>query len=91
MTDAAPEEHVVSIPGVPDKLYERLRRQASRHNRSIEDEARLLLERGTTAIDEPMEENFADVIRRHFADSGGLGDLMIPDRKDPSKLKPITE
>lgn len=80
MTDKAPEGHEVSIPGISDETYERLRRQASLHHRTIEDEARELLDRATSAAEEV---NFADVVRERFASGGGLADLEFPPRNNP--------
>lgn len=82
MTDAAPEGHEVSVPGISDETYDRLRRQASLHHRSIEDEARKLLDQATAAAEEV---NFADVIRERFASGGGLADLEFPTRNNPAR------
>jgi plasmid stability protein len=82
MTDAAPEGHEVSVPGISDETYERLRRQASLHHRTIEDEARELLDQATAAVEGA---NFADVIRERFASGGGLADLEFPARNNPAR------
>lgn len=83
----------MSIRGIRAEVYERLRVRAAEHGHSMEAEVREILEEAAEwpADREQEPENFADLIQRRFASSGGLGDLMIQSRKDPSKLVPITE
>lgn len=88
-----PDTRAMSIRGIRAEVYERLRIRAAEHGQSMEAEVREVLEEAAEwpADREQEPENFGDLIQRRFASSGGLGDLMVPSRKDPSKLVPITE
>jgi antitoxin FitA len=88
-----PDTRAMSIRGIRPDVYERLRVRAAEHGQSMEAEVREILEAAAERpVDQELEpENFADLIRRRFASSGGLADLMVPSRKDPSKLVPLGE
>lgn len=83
MTDTQPNERAMSIRGIPEDVYERLRQQAARHRQSMEAEARQLLAAGTARPDPIDEPNLGELIRNRFADSGGIADLDLPSRSEP--------
>lgn len=66
---------------------ERLRSRATLHKRSMEEEARLLLDQALAAPVEPA--NAYERIRRHFAAIGGV-ELEIPPR-GPGREPPTFE
>jgi plasmid stability protein len=74
----------ITIRRLPESTKRRLRLRAARNGRSMEQEARDLLEAGLAkADDEPR--NMGEAIRRIFAPLGGV-DLKIPPRgpiRDP--------
>ncbi|MFZ1010821.1 MAG: hypothetical protein WAN65_28535 [Candidatus Sulfotelmatobacter sp.] len=74
----------ITIRKLPENTKRRLRIRAARNGRSMEQEARELLEKGLARDDaEPL--NLAEAIRRRFAPFGGV-DLKIPPRgpiRDP--------
>ncbi|HEY6769425.1 MAG TPA: hypothetical protein VI386_32175 [Candidatus Sulfotelmatobacter sp.] len=74
----------ITIRRLPESTKQRLRMRAARNRRSMEQEARELLE---TALGqkEPETENIGEAIHRRFAALGGV-DLKIPPRgpiRDP--------
>ena len=69
----------ITIRKLPENTKRRLRMRAARNGRSMEQEARDLLETGLARADaEP--ENLGEAIRRRFAPLGGV-DLKIPRRR----------
>jgi antitoxin FitA len=61
----------MTIRRLDDRLKARLRLQAARHGRSMEEEAREILKEGLSR--EPAtQSNLADAIRRHIAPLGGV-------------------
>lgn len=68
-------------------MEERLRVRATLHKRSMEDEARLILNQALATPAEPA--NAYDSIRRHFADIGGV-ELELPPRS-PGREPPTFE
>ncbi len=69
----------ITIRKLPEITKRRLRIRAARNGRSMEQEARDLLETGLARADaEP--ENLGEAIRRIFAPLGGV-DLKIPPRR----------
>lgn len=74
----------ITIRKLPENTKRRLRMSAARNGRSMEQEARELLEAGL-AHAEPESENLGETIHRRFAALGGV-DLKIPPRgpiRDP--------
>jgi plasmid stability protein len=74
----------ITIRKLPETTKRRLRLRAARNGRSMEQEARELLEAGL-AQSEREPENLGEAIRRIFAPLGGV-DLKIPPRgpiRDP--------
>jgi len=69
----------ITIRRLPESTKQRLRMRAARNGRSMEQEARELLETGL-AKQEPEPENLGEAIRRRFARLGGV-DLKIPPRR----------
>ena len=69
----------ITIRRLPENTKRRLRIRAARNGRSMEQEARELLEAGL-ARKEPEPENLGEAIRRIFAPLGGV-DLKIPPRR----------
>ena len=69
----------ITIRRLPETTKRRLRLRAARNGRSMEQEARDLLETELARADaEP--ENLGEAIRRRFAPLGGV-DLKIPPRR----------
>ena len=74
----------ITIRRLPENTKRRLRIRAARNGRSMEQEARELLE-AALARTEPKSENLGEIIHRRFAALGGV-DLKIPPRgpiRDP--------
>ena len=74
----------ITIRRLPETTKRRLRIRAARNGRSMEQEARELLE-AALARTEPKSENLGEIIHRRFAALGGV-DLKIPPRgpiRDP--------
>jgi antitoxin FitA len=74
----------ITIRKLPETTKRRLRIRAARNGRSMEQEARELLE-AALARTEPKSENLGELIHRRFAALGGV-DLKIPPRgpiRDP--------
>ena len=65
----------ITIRRLPENTKRRLRIRAARNGRSMEQEARELLEAGL-ARTEPKSENLGEIIHRRFAALGGV-DLKI--------------
>jgi plasmid stability protein len=69
----------ITIRRLDDALKTRLRVQAARHGRSMEEEARELIKAGLTS-EMPRGANLAEAIRRHIAPLGGV-ELAFPPRE----------
>ena len=81
MADTEPRERAMSIRAIPESVYERLRRQAAVHQRSMEAEARDLLDRGTRSSG-AQPGMLGTRIHRLFAEVGGFDDFTVPPRTD---------
>ncbi len=68
-----------TIRNLDDDLKARLRVQAARHGRSMEDEARDIL-RCALNVEPGIPQNLAEAIHRRFAPLGGW-DIEIPPRE----------
>jgi antitoxin FitA len=68
----------ITIRRLPENTKQRLRIRAARNGRSMEQEARNLLEAGLARAD-AQPENLGEAIRKIFAPLGGV-DLKIPPR-----------
>jgi plasmid stability protein len=76
----------ITIRKLPENTKRRLRIRAARNGRSMEQEARELLEAGLARVDaEPV--NVGEAIRRIFAPLGGV-ELKIPPRR--GKIREIS-
>jgi antitoxin FitA len=74
----------IIIRRLPENIKRQLRMRAARNGRSMEQEARQLIEAALTRT-EPKTENLGEIIHRRFAALGGV-DLKIPARgpiRDP--------
>lgn len=79
----------ITIRNLDNALKERLRVRAARHGRSMEDETREIL-RVALAEGRHSAPNLAEVLRRRFADIGGV-ELELPPRepiREPPRFKP---
>jgi plasmid stability protein len=68
----------ITIRKLDEQTKSRLRVRAARHNRSMEDEARMIL-RAALAKEPVRAPNLAAAIRRRFRPFGGV-DLRLPAR-----------
>ena len=68
----------LTIRQLDEKTKSRLRVQAAKHGRSMEEEARAIL-RSAVSTSTPEKENLAETIRRRFAGLGGV-ELELPKR-----------
>jgi antitoxin FitA len=77
----------ITIRRLPENTKRQLRIRAARNGRSMEQEARQLLEAG---LAQPFAEpiNIGEAIRRRFAPLGGV-DLKIPARRISSRETPF--
>ena len=69
----------IVIRKIDETVKARLRLQAARHGRSMEEEAREILKEGLRRERAPKQ-NLASAIRRHFAPLGGI-ELPLPPRE----------
>jgi antitoxin FitA len=69
----------MTIPDIDEQLETRLRIQAARHGRSMEEEARDIL-RAALSTDSVQGKNMADSIRRRIEPLGGV-ELELPKRE----------
>jgi plasmid stability protein len=76
----------ITIRRLPENTKRRLRIRAARNGRSMEQEARELLEAGLAQPD-PEPVNIGEAIRRIFAPLGGV-ELKIPPRR--GKIREIS-
>jgi plasmid stability protein len=71
----------ITIRRLPENTKRRLRIRAARNGRSMEQEARELLESGLALPDaEPKDKDLGEAIRKLFKPFGGV-DLKIPKRE----------
>jgi len=70
----------IVIEDLDEALTARLRVRAARHGRSMEEEARALIETGLAA-DLVQVLNFAESIRRHIDPLGGV-EFVLPAREE---------
>ena len=77
----------MTIRNLDDNLKSRLRIRAAEHDRSMEEEARVILR--AALIGPPPPANLAEAIRARFAPLGGV-ELEIPPR-DPMRDPPRFE
>lgn len=70
----------MTIRNIDDQLKSRLRVQAARHGRSMEDEARDILRAALSTEGEEGRQSLIDSIRRRIAPVGGI-DLALPARE----------
>jgi antitoxin FitA len=76
----------ITIRKLPENTKRRLRMRAARNGRSMEQEARELLETSLAQPDEPV--NIGEAIRRRFAPLGGV-ELKIPSRRISVRENPF--
>jgi plasmid stability protein len=79
----------LTIRNLDERLKARLRLQAARHGRSMEDEAREIMRRALAGGDR-VPRNLAKAIRQRFASLGGV-ELEIPPReamREPPQFDP---
>jgi plasmid stability protein len=77
----------ITIRRLPENTKRRLRIRAARNGRSMEQEARELLE-ASLAQPDPEPVNIGEAIRRRFAPFGGV-DLKIPPRRISVRENPF--
>ncbi len=70
---------VLTIRRLDDAVKARLRIRAAQNGRSMEEEARLIIEQGLTQVREAPAANLYEAIRRHIEPLGGV-ELEIPPR-----------
>jgi antitoxin FitA len=70
----------LTIRRLDEKTKARLRIQAAKHGRSMEEEAREIL-RTSLSVVEPQQRDLAESIRKRFAAFHGV-ELSIPKRED---------
>lgn len=71
----------IMIRGLDPGLKERLRLQAAKHGRSMEAEARLILQSALNDPDPPALGNLYDRIHRRFAAIGHEDEIELPPRE----------
>jgi plasmid stability protein len=76
----------ITIYGLDDAVEEKLRVRAARHGRSLEEEAREILEIEIAANEQPG--NLGDSIRALFEPLGGFELPEFPGRKDLPREPP---
>jgi antitoxin FitA len=79
----------ITIRNLDPNLKQRLRVRAARHGRSMEAEARRILQTALTASERPPVQNLYERIRARFDPLGGI-DLDLPPR-DPAREPPRFE
>jgi antitoxin FitA len=72
----------LSIRNLDDGVKRRLRIRAARNGRSMESEARTILEEALPESDESDEEDFFEVLIKRFQEIGGV-ELDLPPRSTP--------
>lgn len=70
----------ITIRNLDPAIKKRLRLRAARNSRSMEAEARTILELAVNTPEPPADDNLYDRIRARFGPLGGV-ELDIPDRK----------
>jgi plasmid stability protein len=74
------------IRNVEDELHARLKAQAAAHNRSMEEEARLLLRQGLATLSTAAPQHFGQAMRAIFEPLGGLEYPAI--EREPAREPP---
>ena len=77
----------ITIRNLDDSVKARLRVRAARHDRSMEEEARLILKEALDLGDADAE-GLGTRIRRRFQAAGGA-DLQLPDRSESPRMADI--
>jgi plasmid stability protein len=80
----------ITIRNLDPGMKERLRVRAAQHGRSMEAEARRILESVVNATDAPPMRNLYERIRERFEPLGGGVDLALPPR-EPAREPPRFE
>jgi plasmid stability protein len=75
----------ITIRNLDERVKTRLRVRAARHGRSMEEEARTILQEALVA-EGRQDENLAQAIRRHIEPLGGM-ELALP-RRQPIRRPP---
>ncbi len=70
----------LTIRNLDDGVRDRLRIQAARHGRSMEAEARAILQAGVVGAPRLSGQAFADAVRARFEKYDGI-DLELPERE----------
>lgn len=77
----------LTIKGLPDEIYERLKKSADRHRRSINQEAivrlQLALGRERASVEEILEQ--AKKLRKRLTVATPLTDSLLRERKDEGR------
>ncbi|WP_446831623.1 FitA-like ribbon-helix-helix domain-containing protein [Candidatus Foliamicus sp.] len=68
----------ITIRNLAEDVKTRLQVRAAQHNRSIEEEARLIL--SAAVVGKPRSRNLAEAVRARIAPLGGV-DLELPRRR----------
>ena len=74
----------ITIRNLDDDVKTRLRMRAAEHQRSMEEEARLILRDAVARKQDPR--NLASIVRSHFGPENGV-DLELPPR-EPAREPP---
>jgi len=81
----------LTIRNLNEDIKSRLRVQAARHDRSMEEEARCILGEVLTRQENAEESSgLGSRIHRRFMDAGGI-ELSLPKRRDPARPAEIIE
>ncbi|HEY8056597.1 MAG TPA: Arc family DNA-binding protein [Terriglobales bacterium] len=78
----------ITVRGLPPGVKQRLRERAARHGRSLEAEAREILQ-GATAHKEESALDVFNRIRARFHALDGDEDLQLPTRREMWKDRPL--
>jgi antitoxin FitA len=76
----------ITISGLDDAVEEKLRVRVARHGRSVEEEAREILEIEVAANEQPG--NLGDAIRARFEPLGGIDLPEFPRHEGPIREPP---
>lgn len=76
----------ITIRNLDENLKARLRLQAAKHGRSMEEEARQLLSQGLTASASAQPVTLTSLAKTLFGRAHGLEDLALPPREAPRPL-----
>lgn len=84
MTETEPATRAMSIRGIPEYVYERIRVRAAENGRSMEAEVRQLIEDAMFDPRSTEPEKLGSRIHARFAELGGV-ELEIEPRTDPMR------